>query len=166
MTRQLHYCGGCGSSELSFDGQKEHRCQQCGWVYFGNPAAAAAGLLWHEGELLMVRRGRDPGKGLLDLPGGFVDPDESAEQALKRELIEELNLPLSDFRYVGSFPNRYLFGTIEYTVVDLVFEANLKDRPTWHDDDELAGLHWCDPKKLRDDEIAFSSVRQCLRTLT
>jgi len=166
MTQQLHFCGGCGSEQLSFDGQKEHRCQQCGWIYFGNPAAAAAALLWHDGELLMVRRGRDPGKGLLDLPGGFVDPDESAEEALKRELIEELNLPLDDFHYVGSFPNRYLFASIEYTVVDLVFQATLKSRPIWHDDDELAGLHWCDPKKLRDEEIAFASVRKYLRALT
>lgn len=166
MSQQLHHCGDCGSKQLSFDGQKEHRCQQCGWVYFGNPAAAAAALLWHDGELLMVRRGRNPGKGLLDLPGGFVDPDESAEEALQRELIEELKLPLSDFRYVGSFPNRYAYGSIEYTVVDLVFEATLESRPTWHDGDELAGLHWCDPKTLRDEEIAFPSIRKCLRAHT
>lgn len=165
MTRQLHFCGGCGSPELSFDGQKEHRCRQCGWIFFGNPAAAAAGLLWHDGELLMVRRGRDPSKGLLDLPGGFVDPDETAEEGLQRELIEELDLHISDFQYFGSFPNRYLFGTIDYSIVDLVFEAQLSTRPTWHDSDELMGIHWCDPRELRDEEIAFPSVRRCLQEL-
>ncbi|MGB0865713.1 MAG: NUDIX hydrolase [Granulosicoccaceae bacterium] len=163
--RQLHYCGGCGSSELSFDGQKEHRCQQCGWVFFGNPAAAAAGLLWHNGELLMVRRGRDPAKGLLDLPGGFVDPDESAEEALQRELMEELKLPLDTFSYVGSYPNRYLFGSIDYSIVDLVFEAELNSRPTWHDSDELAGIEWCKPSELDDSDIAFASVKRCLAAL-
>ncbi len=113
----------------------------------------------------MVRRGRDPSKGLLDLPGGFVDPDESAEEALQRELIEELKLPLEHFEYRGSFPNRYLFGTVEYSVVDLIFEATLDARPQWHDSDELAGLYWCDPRQLSDDEIAFPSVLNCLRTL-
>lgn len=166
MPRQLHYCGGCGSNKLHFDGQKEHRCQQCGWIYFGNPAAAVAALLWHDGELLMVRRGRDPGQGLLDLPGGFVDPDETAESALQRELIEELRLPLNNFRYRASFPNRYVFGNIEYSIVDLIFEANLSSRPTWYDTEELMGLHWCIPSQLQDKDIAFTSVRECLHTLT
>ncbi len=165
MPRQLQYCGGCGSEKLSFDGQKEHCCSDCGWVYFGNPVAAAAGLLWHQGELLMVRRGREPSKGLLDLPGGFVDPGESAEQALKRELMEELDLELSQFQYVGSFPNRYPYKNIDYTVVDIVFSATLQERPTWHDKDELTAIEWCKPEQLRDDEIAFESIRACFHTL-
>lgn len=113
----------------------------------------------------MVRRGREPSKGLLDLPGGFVDPGESAEQALKRELMEELDLELSQFQYVGSFPNRYPYKNIDYTVVDIVFSATLQERPTWHDHDELTGIIWCDPKRLKDEEIAFESVRACLSTL-
>jgi len=162
--QQLHHCGDCGSTELVYDGEKEHRCSRCGWVFFGNPAAAAAGLLWHDGELLMVRRGREPSKGLLDLPGGFVDPNESAEQALRRELIEELKLDLntSEFKYQSSYPNRYRFGTIEYSVVDLVFSVELSERPSWYDTDELDGLIWCNPAKLNLDDIAFTSVRQCL----
>lgn len=162
MPRQLRHCGGCGSAALDFDGQKRHHCRDCGWVYYGNPAAAAAALLWFEGKLLMVRRGRDPGRGLLDLPGGFVDPDESAEQALRRELMEELRLPLADFRYVGSYPNRYPYGSIEYTVVDLVFEAELDAPPAWHDGDELAGIEWVDLAGLDLAQVAFPSVRQCL----
>ncbi len=162
MPQQLHHCGACGSVNLGFDGLKEHRCGDCGWIYFGNPAAAAAALLWYNGELLMVRRGREPGIGLLDLPGGFIDPDESAEQALSRELHEELRLNLSEFSYFGSFSNRYRYAAIEYTVVDMVFSAILIEKPTWHDSEELDGICWRDPRTLSDTEIAFPSVRNCL----
>lgn len=164
--RQLRYCGACGSDKLKFDTLKEYRCDQCGWIYFCNPAAAAIGLLWYEDELLLVRRGCEPAKGMLDLPGGFVDPGESAEQALRRELQEELNLTLSDFQYVGSFPNHYLFGTINYSVVDLIFEATLPERPTWHNQEELSEIVWCTLRDLDIEQMAFPSIRQCLRTMT
>lgn len=50
-------------------------------------AAAVAGLIFNEkGQLLLTIRAKDPGKGLLDLPGGFVDMGENADQALRREI--------------------------------------------------------------------------------
>ena len=66
------------------------------------------------GKIVLVRRGRDPEKGKLALPGGFVEPDETIEQACLRELKEETGL---DARIVGeigvfSSPERDPRGTI------------------------------------------------------
>ena len=57
-----------------------------------------------DGELLVVTRNRDPAKGTWDLPGGFLDPGETYEQGLRRELREELNLDIFALRY-------FLLGT-------------------------------------------------------
>ena len=61
-------------------------------------------LCWQD-EVLVAVRARNPGKGLLDLPGGFVDPGESLEVALYRELQEELGFDMAGqlCRYLGSF---------------------------------------------------------------
>ena len=57
-----------------------------------NPPLAADPLVVHEGKVLLVKRGREPFKGRWALPGGFVDPGESVEAAVLRELKEETGL--------------------------------------------------------------------------
>ncbi len=56
----------------------------CQFTYFHNPAAAVMVAITVKDELLIAIRGREPGLGGWDLPGGFVDPDESLEQAAIR----------------------------------------------------------------------------------
>ena len=66
-------------------------CENCGFEYFVNPSAATvAFILNSKGELLVERRKREPAKGTLDLPGGFADMDETAEQGVAREVLEAL----------------------------------------------------------------------------
>jgi ADP-ribose pyrophosphatase YjhB (NUDIX family) len=79
------------------------RCEACGFELYLNVAAAVAGLIRDErGRLLITVRGKEPGKGKWDLPGGFADPNESAEQALAREIREEVGLEVTAMRYFGS----------------------------------------------------------------
>jgi mutator protein MutT len=54
------------------------------------------------GRLLVVRRGREPGRGLWSVPGGRVEPGESAERAVVREVVEETGLEVEVLRHVGS----------------------------------------------------------------
>lgn len=54
------------------------------------------------GRLLVVRRGRDPGRGLWSIPGGRVEAGESDRAALVREVLEETGLAVSVVRYLGT----------------------------------------------------------------
>jgi 8-oxo-dGTP pyrophosphatase MutT (NUDIX family) len=84
------YCPACASKKIRFDHGKVFRCPDCGFTYYHNTAAATACIVRAKAGLLFLVRARDPGKGLLDLPGGFVDPGEGAIDGLRREFIEEL----------------------------------------------------------------------------
>ena len=125
--------------------------------------AAAAGVLVHiEGGILLIERAREPGKGLWDIPGGFVDPDESAEQAAAREVLEETGLVIGPVRYLESRPNDYRYKKIPYKVCDLFFEADATGEVV-PAEKEVRAWKIVKPEELDLDTISFPSVRQMLR---
>ena len=87
---KFRYCPVCGSKHFVVQNEKSKRCESCGFEYFLNPSSAvAAFILNKEGELLVTRRKYEPGRGTLDLPGGFCDIGETIGEALIREVKEE-----------------------------------------------------------------------------
>jgi NAD+ diphosphatase len=113
---------------LRIIGGKLLRCEACGFEFYLNAAAAVAGLIWDDqSRLLITVRGKDPGKGKWDLPGGFVDPGESAEEALRREVREEVGLEVMDVRYLASYPNTYEFMGVRYATMDMGFVCRVQD---------------------------------------
>jgi NAD+ diphosphatase len=124
----LRYCPKCGVAALKPVGLKLVRCSHCGFELYINIAAAVAALIPDgEGRLLITTRGKEPKKGAWDLPGGFADPDESAETALKREILEELGLEVVSMQYLCSFPNRYDYMGVRYPTMDLGFVCQVAD---------------------------------------
>jgi 8-oxo-dGTP diphosphatase len=65
-----------------------------------------------QGRLLMIQRGHDPGAGLWSIPGGRIEPGETDEQALVRELLEETNLHVIVGKFVGSVRREGPGGTV------------------------------------------------------
>lgn len=159
------HCGNCGSPSIQYDGLKEYSCSDCGWHYFTNAAAAVAGVLEIDGKVLLTRRAIDPGKGKLDLPGGFIDPGERAEEALTRELEEELGIRVTDFTYVGTWTNRYTYADITYNTLDVVYRAALEKKPEPIDRREIATLELIRVGDIDLDAVAFASIRDALRFL-
>lgn len=100
----FRFCPKCGVERLVSEDGKSVTCGACGFRYFHNMAAAVMGILTTPSGILLTRRAEDPGKGMLDLPGGFVDYGESLEQALVREIQEELGIRVTIPEYIGSFP--------------------------------------------------------------
>ncbi len=120
----LRHCPRCGSYAFRASGPRSLRCDDCGFHYFINAAAAVAALIADEaGRLLLTTRGVEPGYGMLDLPGGFIDPGEPAEAAVRRELKEELGMEVRSLIYRESAPNTYTFSGLNVYTLDMAFEV-------------------------------------------
>lgn len=118
----LKFCPKCASSKFGPAGARSLKCNNCGFHFYINSSAAVAALIADKnGKLLLTRRGIEPGYGKLDLPGGFVDPMETVENALQRELREELGLKIKSFKYFGSAPNEYVFSDFSVFTIDMGF---------------------------------------------
>lgn len=133
------FCPRCGSAGFVEQGSKSFRCSDCGFHFFINSAAAVVALIFNErAEVLLTVRGVEPNKGSLDLPGGFVDPGEGIGQALCREILEELNLEVTEFSFLTSFPNEYLFSGLIVNTTDIAFVCKVKDLRNIRVDDDVA----------------------------
>ena len=89
------FCPYCGEKvvEKSFGERKHSYCQTCDVILYENPLPAVAALvLNHQDQLLLVKRSVEPAKGKWCLPGGFIEVDESVEEAVLRELEEETGI--------------------------------------------------------------------------
>ncbi|HIF40042.1 MAG TPA: NUDIX hydrolase [Planctomycetes bacterium] len=113
-TRATH-CPLCGSNlkPTDWEGRTRPKCQGCGFVYFFNPASAAAGLVLDAtgGKVLLVRRRIQPFRGAWALPAGYQEIDEEPQEAVRREVSEETGLEvevqrLLDVAWVGDDPRK------------------------------------------------------------
>ncbi len=159
----FRYCPACGrEGVLVLHAGKEYRCSACSYDYFHNTAAAAGLVLLFDGRLVLLRRRYDPARGKLALPGGFIDPSESAEEALVRECREETGIELNAdaLRYLASYPNYYEYRSVPYATCDLFFLAQSDSPPGQPMDDEAEELMLVDPKTFKPEALAFPSARR------
>lgn len=158
------YCPRCGADRLEAHGVKAQHCQSCGFTYYHNPSAAVALLVRdRRGRLLVATRGKEPAKGTLDLPGGFVDKGETGEEAAQRELYEEsgLRLPTEQFAYTFSLPNSYLYSDFLVPTLDLFYTVQLpSEMPTVRAMDDVAQLSWLTPAEINPSRFGLISIRQ------
>jgi ADP-ribose pyrophosphatase YjhB (NUDIX family) len=138
-------------------------CESCGFLYYFNPAIAVAGFVFTpDGRGLFIRRAKEPGKGMLAVPGGFVEFDETAEQALRREAREEVNLDLAELQFLCTQTNSYNYGGVTYRVLDLFFVARAVDGAQAAALDGVESFDWVDPRAVSLESIAFPSIRNAL----
>lgn len=157
------YCAKCGKPSLVKQGEKAYRCKACDFVYFHNVAAAVGAFIICDEHILLVERAQEPSAGKLDFPGGFVDYDESNEQALTRELWEELQLSIANMQYLCSGPNRYLYRDVLYSTLDSFFEITLGTRPKLIlQEEEVSRFVWLKLSEVRAEQIAFESGQNAL----
>ena len=88
------FCIRCGSAveERVLFERSRPVCPACGWVHFSDPKVAVEILVEQDGQVLLVHRLNDPGKGEWSLPGGYMDSDEEPARAAERECLEETGL--------------------------------------------------------------------------
>jgi NADH pyrophosphatase NudC (nudix superfamily) len=159
LQRTFTFCPSCGRNRFQSGSFKPWRCPDCGLEFFQNSATAAGALIFDErGRLLTIRRAKEPAKGKLGVPGGFLDAGETAEAGLQRETMEEVGLLLSDICYLGSFPNKYDYKGITYDTLDLFFTAQIAGSAAMKLSDEVTSVEWHDPMSFDLAELAFPSM--------
>ncbi len=163
---QFTFCPKCGAENMQFDGNKKTDCIKCGFQYWFNASGAVAALIFNSAnELLLTIRKSDPGKGEFDLPGGFIDPDESAEEALIREIKEELNLQITQYRYLRSFPNQYLYKGVVYHTIDLIFVCSTIENAPIIAADDVTGYCWKKPSEISPESMGLNSMKKVISWL-
>ncbi len=154
------FCPKCGSPEFKITGPRSFRCSNCSFEFYVNSAAAVAALILNaEGKMLFTRRAVDPDKGKLDLPGGFVDPMESAEQAVKRELKEELGVEVISLKYFCSFPNEYKYSGLSVFTTDLAFLTEIDKISEITPMDDISAVEYIYPEELNMEELPSVSMK-------
>lgn len=163
---QFRFCPKCGSSQFAENNEKSKKCADCGFVYYFNSSAAVVAVIENAaGEILVARRAKDPAKGTLDLPGGFIDMHETAEEAVRREVGEETTLRVTSSEYLFSIPNIYVYSGFEVQTVDLFFRCFVHDFQGLHPQDDVSELQFILPDKLSPADFGLRSIRQGVEKL-
>jgi ADP-ribose pyrophosphatase YjhB (NUDIX family) len=167
----FRYCPSCASEKIRFENNKVFRCPDCGFTYYHNNAAASGCIIRSNAGLLFLVRGKEPARGKLDLPGGFVDAGEGLLEGLRRECIEELAwdpgpLDVSGAaKFFASFPNIYPYKGIAYSTCDIFFwidAPDLSEKDLSPEASEVAGLRFIKEDAIKPDELAFGSTKRAV----
>lgn len=141
--RHHGYCGSCGGETKSGEAGYVRICRDCDRRHFPRTDPAIMALIEHDGRILLARQPRFPPK-MYSILAGFVEPGESLEQAVHREVFEEVGLDVKNVRYVRSqswpFPSSLMLGFVMTATSD-AYEL---------DGDELEEARWASREELGD----------------
>lgn len=173
----FHFCPRCGSKRFVENNSKSKRCEDCDFVYYLNPSTACACIITDRvNNLLIAIRRDDPAKGTWDLPGGFIDPYESVEAGLAREVLEETGIDIkqgprsgvrSKIRYLFSIPNIYPYKGLDVHTTDLFYHIEVDSVMPYvgkGNDDvaELIAVHY---SELTPEKFGLESVRRAIKAI-
>jgi NAD+ diphosphatase len=116
--RTHQFCGQCGARMESVEGERAKRCPQCQLANYPRLSPSII-VAVRRGDRLLLARSPRFAPGMYSVLAGFVEPGETLEQAVEREVLEEVGLAIKNIRYFGSqpwpFPNSLMIGyTAEY----------------------------------------------------
>ncbi|HMQ55094.1 MAG TPA: NAD(+) diphosphatase [Anaerolineae bacterium] len=116
--RTHQFCGRCGTPTVDATTERAKRCPNCGLSNYPRLSPSMIVRITRGDEILLARATRFP-QGMYSVLAGFVEPGETLEQAVEREVFEEVGIWLKNIRYFGSqpwpFPNSLMIGfTAEY----------------------------------------------------
>lgn len=143
------FCSVCGSPSAMFRGGWARRCGSCGAEHYPRVDPVVIMLATFEDRLLLGRQPTYP-PGRYSALAGFVEPGETIEAAVARELHEEAGISVSDVRYLASqpwpFPSSLMIGCTATATGDaLVIDLQELDDARWFTRDEVAAALAGDP---------------------
>ncbi len=152
--RSVKFCSYCGAP---LPAPPPTTCRACGTSHWSDAKPCAGALVTREGRLLLVRRARDPWRGLWDVPGGFCGPEEHPKAAAAREVREETGLAVRVGEILGMWMDRYGASgpDADKATLNIYFHAVLDGAAELvRDPNEVAEIAWCEADDLPR-ELAF-----------
>jgi NADH pyrophosphatase NudC (nudix superfamily) len=166
ISEAYRYCPICGEARQPSRQLRPFRCSKCTHTSFFGPVTAVGCVITNQaGRVLLIERAKDPGCGKLGMPGGFVDPNESAEFALRREIQEEVGIVVDSLTFLLTAPNNYVYQAVVYPVLDIFFHAKVSPNQTIQAEaSEVASWLWTEITVEILDRMAFPSNRLALES--
>lgn len=126
--RTHRHCGRCGAPTTKVPGERAMRCGDCGLMAFPRLSPAVI-MLVHRGDEMLLAHGRLFPRPMYSALAGFVEPGETIEDAVRREVREEVGVALGELEYFASqpwpFPNSLMLGFLaEYAEGDICIDEN------------------------------------------
>jgi len=142
--RTHQFCGKCGGRTDPLDGERGKTCAGCGLHFFPRVTPAIIVSVVRDGKLLLAQSSRFPA-AFYSVLAGFVEPGETFEECVRREIREEVGIEVEDLRYFGSqpwpFPHSLMVGfTASFAGGDLVLEEKEIVRAGWFGPEEVLQL--------------------------
>tara|TARA_Y100000748_G_scaffold245940_1_gene210383 strand:+ start:250 stop:762 length:513 start_codon:yes stop_codon:yes gene_type:complete len=154
----LEYCSNCGLKNKNsyIDGSQRYHCPSCKAIHYENPKPTATLICPKKNSILLGRRAYDPGKGEWGLPGGFMELNETLEEAAMRELKEETNLNGKFNKILGTCSH---YGSIfgDVLLIGLVIDLD-QDISSMQAGDDVSELQFFNINELPD--LAFDCHRK------
>lgn len=152
------FCPKCGTAYAE---GKALQCATCGFVVYENQATTVSALITNErGEVMLVRRAIEPGKGTWDVPGGFLNYDEEPADGIIREMEEELHVRFTPGRILCAYQSFYDSQGLAVSVTNVYYLGTIEGDP--QPDDDVAGVGWFDPKQLPNVALFNDHIRRAI----
>jgi ADP-ribose pyrophosphatase YjhB (NUDIX family) len=154
---KFKYCPYCGEQCLQPNDAKSFLCSSCGFVYYHGSSAVVAAIIEYEDKIILSHRANESQKNIFALPGGFVDYDENLEDAIIREIREELNLVIMDPIYVCSQGERYISKNVVYFCTIAFFKTRINNIDDIIAQDDIDEFLFIRPNEIDYSKLAFDT---------
>lgn len=138
------YCGRCSQETIKALNSLERHCKQCKLSFFPKISPSIIVMIKKRNQILLARKSQFA-PGIYALIAGFVEPGESLEDALHREVKEEVGISVKNIRYFGSqpwpFPNALMVAFVaDYAGGEIKLADGELEAADWYDADHIPGL--------------------------
>jgi len=147
--RDFQFCGRCGSKTTNMKNERAKICKKCNLISYPRKSPAVIVSIVRDNKILLARSQKFSNVNMYSVLAGFVDPGESLEDCVRREIREEVRIEVKNIQYFGSqswpFPDSLMVGfTAEYKSGEISIDNDEIDEAGWFSVSELPRI----PRKI------------------